>query len=106
MRRRDCLVNRSPTPTWRGCSKKWLKSAVISVIGVNPVLAFGTVATAAILVDRNVTMLDDRLPAAQNRAAHRLGGVGQPGARMIEFVRRIGGGAVRRVVKDDRPRRY
>ena len=32
MRRRDCLANRSPTPTWRGCGKKWLRS-VAPVVG-------------------------------------------------------------------------
>jgi hypothetical protein len=78
--------------------------AIIRVIGVDPVLAFGAVAAPAILIDGDIAMLNDRLPAAQDRAAHRLGRIGQPSARVIEFMQRTGGGnAVRRAVEDHRP---
>src|SRR5438067_5998751 len=59
--------------------------AVIGVIGVDPVLALGAVSAAAILIYGDIAMLDDCLPAPQDRAAHRLGGVRLPGVRMIKF---------------------
>ena len=79
---------------------------VIGVVGVDPVLALGTVAATAVLVNRRVATIDDGFPAAQDRAAHRLGRIGQPGARMVKFVRRVGGGdAVWRAMEDHRPAR-
>src|SRR4051794_14421561 len=65
---------------------------VRGVVGVDPVLALRAVPAAAILVHRGIAMLDDGLPAAQDRAAHRLGRVRQPGMAAIEFVARVGGG--------------
>jgi hypothetical protein len=79
---------------------------VMRVVGVDPVFAFGAVAAAAILIDGGIAMRRDRLPAAQDRTAHRFGGVRQPGAGVVEFMRCGGGGdAIGRAVQDHRPAR-
>jgi len=47
-------------------------SPVGGIIGIDPVLPLGSVATPRILVNRGIAMRDDLAPSAQDRAAQRF----------------------------------
>ena len=73
--------------------------AIRCVVGIHTVLAFGSVATARILIHRDVTASDDVFVTAQYRAAHRRVRAGQPAVAAIGVASAASGEARRDAVR-------
>ena len=80
--------------------------AIGGIIGVDAILAFRPVPAASVLVNRDIAVRDDVMPAAQDRTAEGFLGARQPGSGAIGLVDRIGrGDPVGRAMQDDGPSR-